>query len=194
VNWTWELRQGRGGAWTIDFATTPLKRWIEQEAARRRRELEDHKVRLEAAQARLAGVSTHLTAVSENFVIGKPMLFKLTLTNGATAAVYYDDQQAAVNESMTITDTDGQLQPYVAPLYQTSGGPETLAPGASAVIFEGLDISRQYEIVKPGRYSVRFSGKGLSVSPETGGKEKHHPLGVGLLFPSDTVEIDVKAR
>jgi hypothetical protein len=194
VQWTWELRKISSGKWIMEFRTIPLDRWIEQETNRRRREMAEFEQRRKEAESRLSGVHTHLTAVTEEFVIGKPMLFKLTLINDGSNTIYYDDQQAAVNESMTITDARGRRQPYVAPMCQTCGEPESLAPGASAVIFERLDISKQYEIVKPGEYSVQFSGRGLWAGLKSPQETEPHRLRVKLPFPSNTLKINVKAR
>jgi hypothetical protein len=102
--------------------------------------------------------------------------------------VSYDDQQVDVNASMIIKDEDGRVMAYTAGPVQTVGGERPIKAGERVVLFASLDIARQYDMKKAGKYQVQFSGHGLMVGDAIGSKN-----GVARRrFPSNTVEIEVK--
>ncbi|HJQ97438.1 MAG TPA: hypothetical protein VJ826_03935 [Candidatus Polarisedimenticolaceae bacterium] len=106
------------------------------------------------------GVRTSLSTPQTEFVLGKPMVFRLEIENIGERVVRYDSQQVAVNSSMSVVGSDGAQIPYVAMTVQTGGGPRPLQPRERSVLFEALDIADQYLITSPGTYAVRFKGGG----------------------------------
>ena len=188
--------------WLVDFQTTPLELRIErykQSALRSRRKAKEYQAKLKALEPKLKGVKTHLTPLNKEFLLGQPMLFRLELINEGEAELLYDHQQVAVNASMTITDEDGKPVPYVAGPTQTVGWHKPIKPGESVVLFDKFDISKQYDIRKPGRYKVQFSGKGLEIG-ETRSEEDHDKapfdnfIGTQRRFPSNIVEIEITSN
>jgi hypothetical protein len=126
------------------------------------------------------GVRTRLVPVDEVFPLGGPMRFRLEMINVGTTTVQYDSQQVDVNSSMLIKGPDGREAPYIEQAVQTVGGPRPLNPGERVVLFENLDISDQYLILTPGKYTVQFRGQGKA-------------FGEVPIPPSNVVRINVSA-
>ncbi len=122
------------------------------------------------APATTSRLETRLT-VEEATRLGAPVRLRLELVNATGEAWSFDGQQAGINGSLEVTGPDGATVPYVGPSCQTCGGPELLPSGETAVLFSGLDLGGQYLLDRPGRYTVRYAGRGVSVDrgPVRGG-------------------------
>jgi hypothetical protein len=120
----------------------------------------------------LAGLRTRLAPVEKQFALGQPMMFRLELKNFGQAAVPYDSQAVATNGSLAVRDPQGRPVRYIGGSLQTAhGGPlPSLAPGKTAILFDGLDLASQYLIVRPGKYTVQF--RGISDEAEAKAKEQ----------------------
>ncbi len=120
------------------------------------------------ASATTSRLETRLT-VEEATRLGAPVRLRLELVNATGEAWSFDGQQAGINGSLEVTGPDGATVPYVGPSCQTCGGPELLPSGETAVLFSGLDLG--YLLDRPGRYTVRYAGRGVSVDrgPVRGG-------------------------
>ncbi len=105
---------------------------------------------------------TRLSLVTEEPVVGKQILLQLELVNEGGEAVVYDDQQADINNSLRVTGPEGKAVPYIHGGAQTGGALRLLESGTSVVLFDKLDLASQYLVARPGRYEVRFSGRGIS--------------------------------
>jgi hypothetical protein len=188
INWEWWLERTARG-WLIDLPDVPVERWSQEEIARLKQYRENTDARWKALEPKLKGLRTQLTALQQEYELGQPMPFRLELVNEGENELGYDEQQVAVNGSMIIKDENGRIIPYTAGPYQTGGALKPIKPGASAVLFASLDIAKQYDIKKPGKYRVQFSGRGLMVGDAIGSK---HGVVARREFPSNTVEIEVK--
>lgn len=170
ISWGWTVAKSDDG-WLIDFKLLPLEKWIEEETNRLRREAEEARGRLEELRE---GIEMRLTALSEEFVIGQPMLFRLQITNVSESPITYDATSSLmVNIPMIVKGPDGQAIAYIDTSYQTWARPGEIQPGQTVVLSDNYDAASQYRIVKPGRYSFQFKGF-------WGAK------------PSNIVEIDIK--
>jgi hypothetical protein len=191
VSWTWKVEKTAQG-WQIGFRTTPLDQWIQQEVARqhaRDDEYRDAQIRL---LRDIKGISTRLTALGSRFRIGEPIRLRLELVNQSRLELAYDDQQVGVNDSLRVTDRQGR-EIHAAQTTQTCGGWVKLRPGENAVLFDRLDIAKQYAIRQPGHYGVQFRGHGLSVGVEDPDL-KHQGskiVGIPCRWPSNVVTIEV---
>lgn len=107
----------------------------------------------------IKGVTTKLIPLQQEYILGQPIPFRLEMTNNGSSIVNYDSQQVAVNDSMTIKDPEGQYVPYTSSMFQTLGGSRPLKPGETVILFDQLDIASQYQLAKPGRYTVQFRGQ-----------------------------------
>jgi hypothetical protein len=187
INWEWWLAHTAHG-WKVDLPGVPVERWIQDEVDRLKRDKERGEARWRALEPKLEGLRTQLTALQREYRLGRPMPFLLELINEGEHELSYDDQQVAVNESMIIKDENGKVMPYTAGSFQTEGAPAPIKPGTSVVLFESLDIARQYDMKKAGKYRVQFSGRGLDVFDAIGSKNG----AARREFPSNTVEIELK--
>jgi hypothetical protein len=99
-----------------------------------------------------------LASSEKPFVLGQPMKFRLEMKNVGQSDISYDDQQVEVNNSMRLFGPDGKPVRYIGGWFQTVGETKVLRPSETSVLFDGLDLYKQYLIVKPGKYTVRFPG------------------------------------
>ncbi len=194
ISWKWTVNKTEAG-WLIDFEPIPLELWIEQETLRKKRQAEEQKARQKALEPKLEGIKTHLSTVTEKFILGQPLLFRLELINDGKAELGYDHQQVKVNKSMIITDENENRIPYIAGMFQTVGGYHPIMPGESVILFDNFDIATQYAITTPGKYKVQFSGKGIQIVERI---EEHGDLGhfkqiiqTSIRIPSNVVEIEI---
>jgi hypothetical protein len=200
ISWTWRAERF-STSWLIRFEPKPLNEFIDQEL---RQKLQREAV-MQKAIARLVpkldGLHTRLTARRDTVKAGEPILLTLELVNDGRYELQYDDQQAAVNDSLEMLDSAANHVPYVAQFVQTGGAHRPIKPGEAVVLFENLDLAGQYDVRKPGRYIVWYSGRGLSVGhkedlPGIPVQDVPPPSGFGVvctsrLFPSNTVTITV---
>lgn len=186
INWEWWLERTPHG-WKIDLPDVPLEQWTQEETDRLRRLKEADEARWKALEPKLEGLRTQLTALRRQYRLGQAMPFRLELINEGKHELSYDDQQVDVNESMIIKDENGQIMPYTAGPVQTGGSYRPIKPGESVVLFAELDIARQYDIKRAGKYRVQFSGRGLSIGDAIGSSNGS----ARITFPSNTVEIEV---
>ncbi len=172
VGWIWMIVKSDRG-WVIDFETMPLKEWIEKETLRLTREAKRAKERLERLRK---GIDVHLTALSKEFVIGQPMLFRVEMINISESSIkHMITSSAMVNDSMLIKGPGGNMIPYVDTSYQTMAQDKEIESGEIIILTDKYDVTTQYCIVVPGRYTFQFNGF------------KHYGIN-----PSNIVEIDVK--
>lgn len=128
------------------------------------------------------GVRTRLVPHSVQFVLGKPIKFRLEMKNVGEATVGYDKQHADI-DTMLIKGPDGQVVPYIMEPVSTAGSPKPLRPGKMVILFEEIDVAEQYYIAKPGRYTVQFRG--------TLGGPPGMPFTIVPFPPSNPVTIEV---
>ena len=162
--WVWKVRQLEGQKkWEIAFPTIAFESWLSKEKEAIERAAKERQQQIEKLAPRLKGVQTLLTVEDQEFAIAEPVYFRLQLINQGDSAVRYDDQQVAVNNSMTITGPDGERVRYTTSMVQTVGAPEIIKPGETKTLFDQFDMTKQYDIRQPGQYRVQFNGNGLSV-------------------------------
>jgi hypothetical protein len=202
IQWHWAILR-TNGAWVVDYPPVPLESYV----ANKRAAIEDRDSRTRQIRAELEprakAVETRLTPVSEKFVIGSPMLFKVELINHGELPVHYTDSGVAFAPLTVLENQRQPLVPATIPL-QILVHDNELARGASVVLAGNIDLNRLYTITKPGKYSVQFSGAdlaiGKSVPHQDWGSFGENEL-VSLSgfvaatnsFPSNSVEIDVAA-
>ena len=113
------------------------------------------------------GIATRLVPLEKEYVLGRPMRFRLEMTNRTLTELLYDSQQVAVNHSLVITGPDGKRAPYIRGTCQTSiRGQLSVTPGETVVLFGGLDANEQYFIGRSGRWTFQYAGRGLKVGEQ----------------------------
>lgn len=171
IDWIWTVGKSDKG-WVIDFETMSLEKWIEKETARRNRETEET---LRKREELKKGIEIRLTALSKEFVIGQPMLFRIEMTNISKSPIRYKAiSSVMVNEPMIVTGPNENNIKYVDASYQTGVRDEEIEPGETIILADKYDVASQYRIIKAGKYNFQFNGI--------------WPPGIG---PSNIVEIDV---
>lgn len=109
-------------------------------------------------QPRFPGVRTRLVLLDPAPAVGTPLRIRLDLINDGDTSVLYDAQQCDSNGSIGILGPDGRPVPFVDGPRSTFGSFTELAPRSSVTLIDKRDLTRQYLISKPGRYTIRFSG------------------------------------
>jgi hypothetical protein len=105
----------------------------------------------------IRGLKAQLIPLSEEYVIGQPMLFALVLTNASNQIAWYDPQQVAQNNPFTIKDPDGQQLAFLAKSQSTMGYARPLDAQETTVLLESFDITRFYPMVKAGKYTIQHT-------------------------------------
>ena len=113
------------------------------------------------------GLATRLTLVTKEPTLGKPIQLKLEIKNVGNTPAKFDDQQAMVNNAFEVQGPAGTPVPFVGMSTQTMGVETTLAPGAEKPVFGSLDITEQYLLEKPGKYTIRFRTQHLGNLPKS---------------------------
>lgn len=169
LHWNLSVRR-KDSNWVVEFPTKPLDIWLKHENlkmkwANEERRFDEEKIR--------KGFDVRLVPLSENFVIGSPMLFRLEMKNISNETLGYMHTSFMVNDPMVVKNPNGSIIPYVDTSYQTVGGPEFVEPTETVVLTDKYDVRSQYHIIKPGRYGFQFKGLWWNE-------------------PSNIVEIDIK--
>ena len=105
------------------------------------------------------GLRTGLSAINEEFYLGKPISFRLDVKNVGHRTVEFAAEQFHLRASMSIERSDGMNVPYIKSLPQTGFGDDVvLKPGQRTVLVDGLDIADWYLLTSPGTYTIQFGG------------------------------------
>lgn len=201
LDWYWGIVPA-GEKWVVDYPPVKLDEYIaRKQAAFQARSDREAVIRLELAP-QAERLTTRLTALTNRFVVGGAMPFRLEIINTGPAPVHF--QEPGVNHyGLSVTDAKNAPLPYGDPPAQIRGTrPRLLAAGATDTIAERLDINLYQALKKPGRYMVQFNGLrlGRPVPLEDTGRfgENLSPgfptdfLSVTNTFPSNAIEIEVQ--
>ncbi len=105
------------------------------------------------------GLRTRLDHCRSSYSLGNPMPFRLNVKNFNDVEHTIEYSLVQYNNSLLITAPDGESCSYIAPTYQTAIETHTINPGETFVLFDEFDVSSQYFIGSPGRYTIRFAGQ-----------------------------------
>ncbi len=160
ISWVWYLQKNSSG-WEIDFQQIPLNEWIEQDTNRQKNE---HEKFLERQRILREGLKLTLIPLSESFVIGRSMEFRVELKNVSDSPIeYWSSIHPFVSDSMTIKAPDGIKVKHIGDLVQIGEAPETINPNQTIVLKEKYDVASQYLITNPGTYSFQLKGYDIPV-------------------------------
>jgi hypothetical protein len=126
------------------------------------------------------GLRTRLVPAQQVYVIGQPAKFRLELKNFGNRERAYDSQGVDVNGRIQVKNQDGKPVPYVRGSFQTAGHSKSIAPGTTAILFDGIDLAEQYLFIKPGTYTLQFLGTDVIWKLES------------KIPPSDKITIEMK--
>ena len=204
IQWYWAI-VNTNNTWVVDYPPLKLGDFIVKRKAAMQ-ESQDRRERILAAlQPKLKAIRTRLTPMSEHFVIGSPMLFRIELVNDGDSPIHFIHGNAAHCPLLVLDERRRPLAAHDTPS-QIIVNHHELAPATSVVLAEKVDLMKHYQITKPGKYYVQFGG-----SVNVGEPLPYHPFSgfdfgenihVGSFdflaatnrFPSNVIEIRVKAR
>lgn len=155
VDWIWTVGKTDGG-WLIDFETIGLKRHIENKRLKLLQGKQKAQEKLEQFQG---GLKTRLIPLSNEFVVGKPMLFHVEITNTSESPITYAATSIMVNDPLSIKGPDGNVIEYVDTSYQTAVQDKVIKSGQTVILADNYDATSQYCIIKPGQYTFQLKGR-----------------------------------
>jgi len=156
VRWRWSLVWE--DQWLIDFKTLPVKILVKKELLRRELEDEDSRIRMEKIKK---GIEFHLIPITREFVISQPMLLRIEMINVSDIPILYPatgPTAIVANDQMNVVGPNGEKIKYVDTSYQIGVWHDVILSGESIIVADKYDVSSQYRIVKPGRYTFQFKG------------------------------------
>ncbi len=182
VDWIWTIRKNNQ-AWLIDFDIIPLEKWIEKETLRLTNEAAEFHKRLESMRK---GFEIKLTALDKEFVIGQPMLLRIEMQNISESPIrWMHTSSTMVNDSVLIKGPDGNIIPYADTSYQTTAQYKEIRPGEKIILADKYDVTTQYCITTPGKYSFQFNGfEHYGINPSNIVEINIKP---GKLLPADSI-------
>jgi len=114
VDWEWSLIRD-DDRWLVDFKTTPVEMLIKKKLLLR--ELKDEDGRTKMGKIK-QGIEFHLIALTEEFAIGQPMLFRIEMTNVSNLPIMYmRTHSVMVSDPMAVVGPDGKEIRYVDTSY-----------------------------------------------------------------------------
>ncbi|MGO8677463.1 MAG: hypothetical protein ACLQVX_16530 [Limisphaerales bacterium] len=204
VQWHWAI-SATNHEWVVDYPPVKLEEYLARhKAAIQQREDKIKRIR-ESLEPKALGVKAHLIPVSDRFIIGSPMLFRVEITNRGPVAVDYRNSGVAY-VPLTVLDEKGRVLPSTQTPFQIPVRGGQVEPGASVVLADRMDLNEHNAISKPGKYAVQFSGAGLEIGqplphrrPDLWGEDDREIsaffdfLAATNRFPSEPIEIEVRA-
>lgn len=206
LQWHWGISQ-TNNKWVVDYPPVKLQEYVAKKKAAIQ-ERDNHLAEIRRTlETKVKGITTRVVPLSERFVVGAPMLFRVEVTNAGESAVDYVDSGVA-HSPLKVLNEQGQPLPATELNLQIMVRKGRLAPGATAALADKIDLNDRYTITNPGKYVVQFSGTNFqlgqtlqSFTGETPGLfgEKSESMaaiefvGVTNRFPSEPITIEVIA-
>lgn len=125
------------------------------------------------------GYKTQLIPANTEYSVGQPMIFHLVMKNVGNDIKWYDNQ-AIGHDTLSIQDENRNEVYCKQGPFQTLGADRPIDAGEIVSLFENRNISDEYVIVKPGKYTIQFRGGNYGMS-----RDSDFP-------PSNIIEFDVK--
>jgi len=181
LNWDLSVQRDKSN-WVLNFPTKPLDIWLKHENLKMRYANEELKLDREKIRD---GFKIRLIPLSNNFVIGRAMWFRLEMKNISNETLGYMHTSMMVNDPMIVKDPNGVRLPYIDRSYQTAVGREFVEPGETVLLADNYDVRSQYHIARPGSYTFQFRGTELlGIKPSNVVEARIKP---GLLSPLEIV-------
>jgi hypothetical protein len=151
--WEWSVVRTRAG-WVIDFKPYPLEVCMKHYLIRCNRKPGERYTTREQLRD---GVEVRLLPVSREFVIGEPMLFRMELANVSNDTIEYPCTSWLANDPMVVKGPNGVDVPYMAGGAQVAFWSDFIEPAETIELVDSYDVSSQYRITEPGKYSFQFN-------------------------------------
>lgn len=203
LDWYWGFDRTATG-WVVDYPPVKLDDYIVRKKAALQ-ELDERSRAIRASlEPKARGLATRLTPVSEKFIVGQPMIFRLELTNSGPTLVHYRDSGVRY-AYWFVSNERKEFSIHGGVTGQIGGVTGKLAPNSSVVLAEKFDLNLHRTLTNSGRYQVQFASREVAIgepvpssSFEPDRFREHLSIGgmFGLLtltnqFPSNPVEIEI---
>jgi hypothetical protein len=164
VQWHWKMGTTTKGSWEIDWEPVALD--LEALIEKKKSGIAARQKRVEAAgrelEPKLRGIKTHLTAVSDEFVIGKPMLFRVEFMNLGDAPIHYTEAGVGYYPLRVLNEKAEPIPCLKGPA-QLMLRQDSAEPRSTKILADDVDLNRDYNFSKQGTYFVQFDGEGLGI-------------------------------
>ena len=208
IDWFWGMALAENGKWVVDYPPVLLTEYVVQRTTLLKAHNDKVAALRRSLESKVPFISTRLIALTNRFIIGQPMCFRVELTNAGPTGVCYVD--GGLNHyGLVVRDGggDGAVLTNTAGPAQVGVQTKDLPAHSAVVLAEALDITRNHHITEPGKYSVQFDDSyiltlqvGERVPMELDTDRFGRTLGIGWSdffaatnrFPSNVVKIDVR--
>jgi len=203
LQWFWAIYFTNNN-WVVDYPSEKLNDYITHKKQSIQARENQIKQIQQHVQPQLKNLKTHLVPLSEKFVLGSPMLFRVELKNLGNTPVHFQNAGVAFHPLAVLNHAREPVPSHTEPA-QIAVVSGQLAPGDSTVLAEKIDITRDHTITNLGTYFVQFDGSNLAIGepipPEEPGRfgenENLWPfdfISVTNKFPSEMIEIEILGR
>jgi hypothetical protein len=205
IDWYWGIALAGNGKWVVDYPPVPMAEYVVQRKALLKARDEKIAAVQHSLESKVPFIRTRLIPLTNRFVTGQPMRFRVELTNAGPTDVYY--MEGGLNHyGLVVRDErgPGTVLTNTASPAQIGVQTQKLPAHSAVVLAEVLDITTNHRVVEPGKYAVQFDGSTLQIGervpmePDT--DRFGRTLGIGWgdffgatnKFPSNAVKIDVR--
>jgi hypothetical protein len=203
LQWLWAIVAATNKTWVVDYPPIKLEDCIAQKLKAIRERDERIQSIDKSLEPQVKGIKTRLTAVSERFVIGSPMLFRVEAINLGDTLVHFRNAGVGFHP-LTVLNSRKEPVPFIQMNAQIGVGESKIAPGASVVLADKIDLNNRYAITNTGTYFVQFSGAGFLLGEPLPHQDRglfgeNLSIGFGDFlsttnnFPSEMLKIEVSA-
>jgi hypothetical protein len=204
IDWYWGITLAGNGKWVVDYPPVLLTEYVVQRKALLQARDGQAAALRHSLESKMPLINTRLVPLTNKFVIGQPMCFRVELTNAGPTGVYYMD--GGLNHyGLVVRDERGMVLTNTAGPAQVVVQSKELPAHSAAALAEALDITKNHRIIEPGKYSVQFDGSTVQIG-ERIPLEDPHPdrfgRTLGIIrgdffvatnkFPSNVVKIKVR--
>jgi len=109
------------------------------------------------------GFAMQLVPRSEEFIVGKPMILGLVMKNTSDSVKQYTPQPAFINPVIILDANNKELYYKKGPFQSLEMEAKSIGIGDIVTLFDNLNITEDYVITEPGKYTIRFRGPSYNV-------------------------------
>jgi hypothetical protein len=203
IDWYWGIAHAENGKWVVDYPPVLLTEYIVQRKALIK--ARDDKVAelRRSLDLKMPFISTRLVPLTNRFVVGQPMRFRVELTNAGPTSVHYMDGGLSHYGLVVRDERHGIVLTNTAGPSQIGVRTTELLAHSAVTLADALDVTLNHRIIEPGKYSVQFDGSTLEVGERVPREDVdrfgrtvritwHDLFAATNKFPSNVVKIDVR--
>lgn len=204
IDWYWGIALTTNGNWEVDYPPVRLTEYVVQRKALLKSRDDKAAALRHSLESKVPFINTRLVPLTNRFVVGQSMCFRVELTNAGPTDVYYMDGglnhyglvvRDERRHGIVLTNTAGPAQVLVRT--------KELPANSAVVLAEALDITPNHRIIESGKYSVQFDGSTLQIGERVPLEHTDHfgrtrtiawsdLFAATNKFPSNVVKIDVR--